>query len=322
MRRLTLRFTLVYAILVVLFAAVTVPVSAAESIESIQAKIAQTVERAEADMQSVLNRFTVDAIDATSQGELASLRSRAHNDITSIHNTAINRLDGFLTVYPEEVAGEVAQAQNRVASAASGAHGEIDAIAQQIAPTLPPDVEPTTTVPATTTTATTTTTIAPTTTTVPRTTTTTAATTTTTTTTDGSTTTTTSAPTTTTTPAASVTPPPPYGTDQPPTGGTPDAMPATAVFDDSSRSSLSFAEAMRADSAMMTGSLVEGMSVVLPPSVATAVLSLPIVIEIILGTLFDSAQSLFVPVLILVAAGLILFWRENRSRAVVARQRA
>ena len=79
----------------------------------------------------------------------------------------------------------------------------------------------------------------------------------------------------------------------------------------------SFSEAMRSDSRMMTGTLVEGMSVVLPPAVATAVLSLPLVMEIVVGTLFDSAQSLFVPVLILIGAALIIFWRESRSRAAM-----
>lgn len=113
--------------------------------------------------------------------------------------------------------------------------------------------------------------------------------------------------------------PPPPGTDQRAPTVPNDTMPASANFDAPQGRTLSFTEAMRADSRMMTGMLVEGMSVVLPPAVATAVLSLPIVIEIIVGTLFDSAQALFVPVLILITAALIIIWRESRSRAAVPR---
>jgi len=113
--------------------------------------------------------------------------------------------------------------------------------------------------------------------------------------------------------------PPPPGADGTTASGAIDTMPPSAVFDTPSERAYSFTEAMRSDSRMMTGTLVEGMSVVLPPAVATAVLSLPIVIEIVIGTLFDSAQSLFVPVLILIGAALIIIWRESRSRAAMTR---
>lgn len=318
MRRMTLRFMLVYATLVVLFAAVTVPALGAEDLSSFETKISQTVNQAEAGMQQVLNRFTMDAINATSQNELKSLQTAAHSDINAIYEAAIAELNIYLAAYPDELDAQVDQAKARLVQSDAAAHDEINTTAAQISPTLPPSTTTTTVPPSTTTTTatvttTTTSTTEPTissTTTVPRTTTTTIPPTTTTTTTDSATTTT----------AVAVAPlPPPPGADEEPAAGSNDTMPPSAVFDTTSERAYSFSEAMRSDSRMMTGTLVEGMSVVLPPAVATAVLSLPIVIEIVVGTLFDSAQSLFVPVLILIGAALIIIWRESKSRASMPR---
>lgn len=329
MRRLTLRFTVVYASLLVLFAAVTVPALGSEDLPWYEAKISSTVSQAEASMQQVLNQFTTDAINASSQAELSSLQAAAHADIDAIYSSAINKLNGYLAAYPDELAAQVDLAKARLAQSESAAHAEIDTTASQIKPTLPPVTTTTTTMPPTTTTTTTkgvtttTTKNVTTTTTTPRTTTTSSTTlppTTTSTTVPPTTTTTTGADSsTTTTVAAAAPPPPPPGTDQRTPSSTIDSMPPSANFDRAAGRALSFTEAMRTDSRMMTGTLVQGMSVVLPPAVATAVLSLPIVIEIVLGTLFDSVQSLVVPMLILVAAATIIIWRESRSRVAMPR---
>lgn len=318
---------LVYASLLVLFAAVTVPALGSEDLAWYEAKIAATVSQTEASMQQVLNQFTTDAINASSQAELSSLQAAAHADIDAIYSSAINKLKSYLAVYPDELAAQVDLAKARLAQSEAAAHAEINTTASQIKPTLPPVTTTTTTMPPTTTTTTTkgvttTTTKNVTTTTTPPRTTTTSSTTlppTTTTTTVPPTTTTGADSSTTTTVAAAAPPPPPPGTDQRTPSSTIDSMPPSANFDRAAGRTLSFTEAMRTDSRMMTGTLVQGMSVVLPPAVATAVLSLPIVIEIVLGTLFDSVQSLVVPMLILVAATTIIIWRESRSRVAMPR---
>jgi len=299
MRRMTVRFAFVYATLVVLFAAVTVPAFGTEDLSMFENKVDQTVQQAQAAMQQVLNQFTNDAINATSQDELASLQTRAHADIHAIHTAAIAKLDIYLAAYPDELADQVSEAKDDLAESDAEAHAEVDSVTALIGPTLPPaTTTTTTTVPPTTTTSTTTTTVPPTTT---STTTRTTVTSTTSTTVPPTTTTTTPAATTTTQPTSTTTTtvdaappvPPPPGSSQAPAVRPIDAMPASAVFDTPTKRAFSFSEATRSDSRMMTGTLVNSMSVVLPPSVATAVLSLPIVIEIIVGTLFDSAQSLF-----------------------------
>lgn len=75
---------------------------------------------------------------------------------------------------------------------------------------------------------------------------------------------------------------------------------------------MSVSEMLQPNEGMVTAAFVEGMSVVVPPSVATAVLSLPIVIEILIGTIFTSVRSLFVPMALLLIAVGVLVWREMR----------
>jgi hypothetical protein len=62
----------------------------------------------------------------------------------------------------------------------------------------------------------------------------------------------------------------------------------------------------------LTGTLTNGLSVVLPPTVATAVLSPLIVFEVLLGTLVSSARSLVLPSLLLLISWVLLMPRRRR----------
>jgi len=280
---LTLRFTLAYTTLVLLVVAVAVPAfGATQDVSLLQEEIDQIVKQAEADMQNVLNRFTVDALEATTVQELDDLRSQADLDIDRIRDAAIAELESYLVDHPE-LEDDVRAAQARIGESAVAAHDEIAYITDQIAPTLPDDTTTTSTTSRTTTTSTT-----------------------------GTTTTTAPETTTTTTFVPAVVPTPPAGTDEKPDTDTDYPLTPPPVFDTASGSSMSISEAMRSEVATVTGALLDGMSVIMPPSVATAVLSLPIAIEIIIGTLFDSVQSLVLPILLLLAAAGILMWRDTR----------
>jgi len=75
---------------------------------------------------------------------------------------------------------------------------------------------------------------------------------------------------------------------------------------------MSVSEMLQPEAGMVTAAFIEGMSVVVPPSVATAVLSLPIVLEILIGTIFTSVRSLVVPMALLLIGVGVLVWREMR----------
>ncbi|MCL1598535.1 MAG: hypothetical protein M3094_05085 [Actinomycetia bacterium] len=296
-------------ILAVLIVGVALPALGADTAAGTSIEITQVAVQAEADMQTVLNRFTYEAIQASTLEELAAARDRAHSDITIIRDTAFGDVDALLSLFPDELASDAADARRRIDSAARSARDEIDDLTGQIAPSLPPAptaTTTTTTVPRTTTTTaptpTTTTTTVAATTTVPRTTTTTAPTPTTTTTTVAATTTTVM-----TAPPTSAAPPDPppdigevvvYTLTPPPQLETPtDELPPVTG-------------ALRSESGLVTGAFVATMSVVMPPSVATAVMSVPIVIEILIGTVFSSVRALVVPILVLIVVGGALVWRE------------
>ncbi len=324
MRHLTLRIALVYSTLVVVFVGLALPAQAGGNLSSLHVNMNDVVQEAQAEMQTVLNQFTIEATQVTTLPELLALQTEANSEINIIRDAAFVDLDSYLSAYPTELASHVLAAKSQINTSAAAAHDEITTTTDQIAPTLAP-VTTTTTVPPTTTTTTT----ATTTTTVPRTTTTTTAprtktsgpTTTTTitattTTTDPRTTTTTTVPTTTTTTttvAAAFLPTPPTGSDALPDAEVDYALTPPPVFETASTSSRSISDTIRSESGMVTAAIVDGMSVVLPPSVAAAVLSLPIVIEIIIGTLFTSMQSLILPILVLLAAVAVLVWWESRS---------
>jgi hypothetical protein len=320
-----------YATFVVLLAGVAAPALGADTVASTRIEIDAAVVQAEANMQSVLNQFTSDAISATSLEELFAARDRANSDIAGIRDRAIATVDALVALYPDDLTADGASARSRIDSAASDAYVEIDDITAQVAPSLPPTSTTTTTTTTTTTVAptTTTTTLAPTTTTtttttVPRTTTTTTEPTTTTTTIARDTTTTTVTSTTTTTTIAAVVAPP----STPPTD-TSAAIDESVVyaiappprFTGTLEAPTSVSEMLQPESGMVTAAFIEGMSVVVPPSVATAVLSLPIVLEILIGTIFTSVRSLVVPMAFLLVAVGILVWREmklpGRGRSAV-----
>ncbi|VAW03403.1 hypothetical protein MNBD_ACTINO01-685 [hydrothermal vent metagenome] len=287
-------------ILAVLLVGVALPAFGADDAPGTRIEITQVAVQAEADMQTVLNRFTYEAIQASTLEELETVRDRAHSDIAVIRDTAFGDVDALLSLFPDELTSDAADARQRIDSAARSAHDEIDDLTGQVAPSLPP--APTTTTTTTTVPRTTTTTDpTPTTTTVPRTTTTT----------DPTPTTTNVAVTTTTTtmtaPPTSPAPPDPppdigeavvYALTPPPQLETPtDELPSVTA-------------ALRSESGLVTGAFVATMSVVMPPSVATAVMSVPIVIEILIGTVFSSVRALVVPILVLIVVGGALAWRE------------
>ena len=63
---------------------------------------------------------------------------------------------------------------------------------------------------------------------------------------------------------------------------------------------------------MVSGMLESGVSVVLPPTIARFTAAPFIVLEVLFSTLFESAQALVVPFLILLATLGWFVWREAR----------
>jgi len=293
-------------ILAVLLVSVALPAFGADDAPGTRIEITQVAVQAEADMQTTLNRFTYEAIQAATLEDLAAASNRAHIDITIVRDTAFTEVDALLSLFPDELASDAADARRRIDAAAGAAYAEIDDITGQVAPSLSPAPTTTTTVPPTTTTVapTSTTTTAP-----PTTTTTTMAAPSTTT---ATTTSATTLATTTTTPATAT---PPMGSPPPkPPPSIDDAVvyaltppPQLDVPADGSPSGVG---TLRSETGLVTGTFLTTMSVVMPPSVATAVLSVPIVIEILIGTVFSSVRALVVPILVLIVVGGALVWRE------------
>ncbi len=286
MHRTSSRLILGQMILAVLLVGVAMPAFGADDAPGTSIEITQVVVQAEADMQTILNRFTYDAIQTATLEELAAVSNRAHTDITIIRDTAFTEVDALLSLFPDELVSDAADARRRIDSAANSAHGEIDDITGQVAPSLLPAPTTTTVPPTTTTISPTTTTVAPT------------------------TTTTTVAVTTTTVVAATPTSPAPP--DSPP--GIDEsityALAPPPQLEPSMDESPSLAGTLRSESGLVTGAFVTTMSVVMPPSVATAVLSVPIVIEILIGTVFSSIRALVVPILVLIVVGGAMVWSE------------
>ncbi len=294
-----------YATIAVLLVVAAAPALGAVDPPSARLEMDQIVVQAEADMQTVLNQFTNEAIAAETIEQLNAAHDRADRRIATIRSAAVTEIDTLLTQFPDDISADAAAARNKITAAARDAYDEIDYITSLVAPSI----TPTTTIPPTTTSTTTTMTTAPptttTTTTIPSTTTT------------APPTTTIPSTTTTTTLAAALdidpTPPPqsdtPLGIDAE-IAYTITPPPQLNLQDDPEQTRTT----LRPETSMITSALIENMSVVMPPSVATAVLSLPIVIEILLGTLFSSARSLVLPTAMLIIAAAVLMWREVRLR--------
>ena len=70
--------------------------------------------------------------------------------------------------------------------------------------------------------------------------------------------------------------------------------------------------AMRMERGMVSGMLESSASVVLPPSIARFTAAPFIVLEVLFSTLFESAQALLVPFLVLMATVAWFLWRETR----------
>ncbi len=268
-----MRLALGYATVTLLLLGIAAPVMGAVDAPSARIEMNQIVVQAEADMDMVLNRFTAEAIAASTQEELEAVRRRAVDDVVTIRDRALAAVDALLAEFPDELAADAAAARRRINDAAIAAIAEINSISSDIAGSLPPSTTTTTTTSTTTTT-------------------------------------TPSAGATTTTTVVSVGPPhsPPPGPaptiDDPAAGYAmsppppldPGDVPATAPSG--------------TERSMATSALVGGMSVVVPPAVATAVLSLPIVLEVLIGTVLSSVGDLLVPTAILLAAAGFLARRE------------
>ncbi len=275
-------------ILAVLLVGVALPAFGADDAPGTRIEITQVAVQAEADMQTTLNRFTYEAIQTATLEGLAAVSNRAHIDIAIIRDTAFVEVDALLSLFPDELTSDAADARRRIDAAAGAGHAEIDDITGQVAPSLNP---------APTTTTTTTVAPTPTTTTVPPPTTTmTAATTSTTTTTPAM-----AAP-----PTASPPPEPPPSIDD----AVVYALTPPPQLDAPADESPSGVGTLQSETGLVTGAFLTTMSVVMPPSVATAVLSVPIVIEILIGTVFSSVRALVVPILVLIVVGGALVWRE------------
>lgn len=69
----------------------------------------------------------------------------------------------------------------------------------------------------------------------------------------------------------------------------------------------------RKEMGMVSAMVSSGASVVLPPGLARIAVAPILLVEILIGTLFESARELIVPVIMLVMAAAIFFWREMRQ---------
>ncbi len=303
-------------------------------------EVYQTILQARALNNEILNEFTTLALSASTADELKSYRVQADNSLEDVYWASMAQLDGIEAENPD-LASEISQARSIITNDHNAAHAEVSSIYQEVLQGLLGGTTTTTTVPKTTTTTT-----APrpttTTTTVPKTTTTTTTvpTSTTTTTVVRPTTTTTTVPDTTTTttrPDDSTTTPTigggtggdgtngsggtgTPGTDQPTATEPPPeetatviAAPVSVSADDTvSLTDTDKGKEMRMERGMVSGMLESSASVVLPPTIARFTAAPFIVLEVLFSTLFESAQALLMPFLVLMATVAWFMWRETR----------
>ncbi len=325
-RRITARIAVGYLVSALAISAIAVPALADVDLNAIRAEIWQVVDTAWGRNQQVLDQFAADAVAAANKTQLDSARSRAHTSLDNIWNNAVGTLDAKLALSPDELAADVAAAKGKLQTDHDAAHAEVDDLYATVLESLPPPTTTTTTKAPPTTTTTTTVPRPTTTTTVPRTTTTVPETT---------TTTTTVSDTTTTTVASGVAPP---GGGTGPGGGREataidsvmrEADPATAtpmVFaapsSDQEAHNDDAIAAKRKEMGMVSAMVSSGASVVLPPGVARIAVAPILLVEILIGTLFESMRELLVPVLMLVMAVAVFVWRETRRNGGRARSLA
>jgi hypothetical protein len=338
-RRITTRIIVSY-LAVALTLAVVSPAFGAVDLVAIRAAILAVVDNAWARNQQILDDFTAEAIGASTPGELTTARVRAHTRLDTVWDDSIGKLDGYLALAPAELGNDVAEAKNELLLDHNTAHAEVDDLAAYIMETKFSTTTTTTQPPTTTTTTTTqppTTTTTTTTTRPPDTTTTGAPEPTTTTTSPPDTTTTTRPPTTTTTVVGTTgggpgtgghgtigpSRPPGDTTSTGPSGGA--VGDAIAVVDAATLVSPVFAATSVEDQAhlddmiesnmqhgMVSMMLSAGAAVVLPDRVAQVAVAPIVLIEMLIGTLFESLRDLVIPLVMLVLAIAVFLWRETR----------
>lgn len=302
----------------------------------------RVVSIAKNDNQQVLNSFAVQAVQATSIDALSSLRSGADGSLEGIYYAAEAEIHGFVDADPD-LESDGASALAQLLTDHNAAHAEVadiyatvyDALTGSGTTTTVPPTTTTTTVPETTTT------------TAPRTTTTTLPPTTTTTVPEETTTTTAPEPiTTTTVPEATTTttlvedkdsdltegigvagtdsnaPKGPAGGESAPSAGA-DEMAAHVVAMGEGQlwgAPPSVTPSAMMDDAMppMTAAVSHAASVLLPPTVVTIAVAPLLVLEVLVRTIFDSAQSLALPALLLMAAVGWFVWKERKAADAIS----
>jgi hypothetical protein len=326
-RRITARIAVGYLVAALAISAIAVPALADVDLNAIRAEIWQVVDTAWGRNQQVLDQFAADAVAATNKTQLDSARGRAQTSLDNIWYDAVDTLDAKLALSPDELAADVAAAKGKLTTDHDAAHAEVDDLYATVLESLPPPTTTTTTkVPPTTTTTSTVPRPTTTTSTVPRTTTTVP---------ESTTTTTTVGDTTTTTVGSGVAPP---GGEAGPGGGREataidsvmsETDPATAtpmVFaapssDQKAHNDDAIAE-KRKEMGMVSAMVSSGASVVLPPGVARIAVAPILLVEILIGTLFESMRELLAPVMMLVMAVAVFVWRETRRNGGRARSPA
>ncbi len=320
----------IYAVVVAAFVALALPASAI-TVQGGNEEAWAIVNRAEQDNQKVLDDFTARALSAETQEELLEYEANALAALDAIYNEALADLNALALLLGGQIDWTILLAKDALKQNHDIAVREVKDLTQSLLPTLPSGSTTTT---STSTTTTTKPTVTTTTTTKPRETTTTttqpADTTTTqpsvtTTTQGGSVTTTTSTATTTTRGGTTTTEPAAGGGSggEGSGGGTDDpALAAPPVIGDAATlqaPSSEKAQEMREERSVVSSMLTANASVALPPAVVAAGAAPFIVLEVILGTLFESLAALVFPFLMLVFAVAILIWRESRRPTVVPR---
>jgi hypothetical protein len=71
---------------------------------------------------------------------------------------------------------------------------------------------------------------------------------------------------------------------------------------------------MRGNLGAMSGAMELAASTVLPPAIVSFTVAPFIVLEVLFKTLFNSVQALLIPILFLLAAAAVFFWRDTRAR--------
>lgn len=329
MARRSLGLVVIYAVVVAAFVALALPASAI-TVQGGNEEAWAIVNRAEQDNQKVLDDFTARALSAETQEELLQFEANALAALDAIYSEALADLNALALLLGGQIDWTILLAKDALKQNHDIAVSEVKDLTQSLLPTLPSGSTTTTSTSTTTTTkptVTTTTTTKPreTTTTTQPTVTTTTQPSVTTTTQGGSVTTTTSTATTTTRGATTTTEPAAGGgsSGEGSGGGTDDpALAAPPVIGDAATlqaPSSEKAQEMREERSVVSSMLTANASVALPPAVVAAGAAPFIVLEVILGTLFESLAALVFPFLMLVFAVAILIWRESRRPTVVPR---